>query len=197
MGDDDHTLRIARTVPKWAVPRFDARCNGGRIGFPLIGTDRGQGSTYSGTDLNIHRDSREKTMENYHHSSQQVFDAQPFSRFLGAELVQATPDGVTLNLPVADHHKQQHGYVHGGVISYLADNSLTFAGGLALGGDALTSEFKLNFVKPAKGSRLEARAGAKSVGRRQAVCLCEIYSIEGEQEILCALAQGTIVAFGK
>ncbi len=136
-------------------------------------------------------------MDDFYNLSLKVLKAQPFSMSLGTELTRATPEGVTLSLAVTDHHKQQHGYVHGGVISYLADNSLTFAGGLALGGDALTSEFKLNFTRPAKGDRLEARAEAKSVGRRQAVCRCEIYSIEGDQEILCALAQGTIVAFGK
>ncbi|WP_349366196.1 MAG: PaaI family thioesterase [Nitratireductor rhodophyticola] len=136
-------------------------------------------------------------MDDLYQLSRHVFEAQPFSIFLGAELTRASSDGVTLSLTVADHHKQQHGYVHGGVISYLADNSLTFAGGLALGGDALTSEFKLNYLKPAKGSRLEARAEAQSVGRRQAVCRCEIYSIEGAQKILCALGQGTIVAVGK
>ncbi|MGP5081274.1 hypothetical protein ACTXJ8_05620 [Corynebacterium variabile] len=30
---------------------------------------------------------------------------------------------------------QQHGFFHGGVLSYLADNSLTFAGGTAPGDD--------------------------------------------------------------
>ncbi|WP_040665281.1 PaaI family thioesterase [Nitratireductor aquibiodomus] len=136
-------------------------------------------------------------MMNLYDLAKQLFDAQPFSRFLGAELTRADADGVTLSLPIVDHHKQQHGYVHGGVISYLADNALTFAGGLALEGDAVTSEFKLNYLKPAKGSRLEARAEAKGVGRRQAVCRCEIYAIEGAEATLCALAQGTIVALVK
>lgn len=136
-------------------------------------------------------------MQNLYDLARQLFDAQPFSRLLGAELTRVDAEGVTLNLPIMDHHKQQHGYVHGGVISYVADNALTFAGGFALEGDAVTSEFKLNYLQPAKGSRLEARAVAKSVGRRQAVCCCDIYSIEGEQETLCALAQGTIVALGK
>lgn len=123
-----------------------------------------------------------------------IFHAQPFSRFVGAELTEAGADGVVITLPIADHHMQQHGYVHGGVVGYLADNALTFSGGLALGGDALTSEFKLNFLKPATGSRLEAKATAKGVGKRQAVCVCEIRSINGDQDTLCALAQGTVIA---
>ncbi|HET7500483.1 MAG TPA: PaaI family thioesterase [Kofleriaceae bacterium] len=128
--------------------------------------------------------------------ARQVFDAQPFSRYLGAQLVDTGPRSAEIAIPIVDHLKQQHGFVHGGVISYLADNSITFAGGLALGGNALTSEFKINYLKPAVGSRLVARARATSVGKRQAVCQCEIFAVEGTEEKLCAIAQGTVVPSG-
>ncbi|WP_244628192.1 PaaI family thioesterase [Stappia taiwanensis] len=124
----------------------------------------------------------------------QVFDAQPFSRYIGARLIGAAPGYAELSLEVTDNLKQQHGFVHGGVISYLADNAITFAGGLAMGGNALTSEFKINYLKPGRGHELIARARARSTGRRQAVCQCEIFSQVDGEEILCALAQGTIVA---
>lgn len=125
-----------------------------------------------------------------------VLEAQPFSRLLGAELVSATPGRAELRLPLTEALRQQHGFAHGGVVSYLADNAITFAGGLALGGDALTSEFKINYLRPAHGSGLIARAEARSAGKRQAVCTCEILSV-GEEETLCALAQGTVVAVGR
>jgi uncharacterized protein (TIGR00369 family) len=125
--------------------------------------------------------------------ARQVFEAQPFSRFIGAKLVSSGPANAELSIAIAEHHRQQHGFVHGGVISYLADNSITFAGGLALGGNALTSEFKINYLKPALGSLLIARAQAKSVGKRQAVCQCEIFAVEEGKEKLCAIAQGTVV----
>jgi uncharacterized protein (TIGR00369 family) len=120
--------------------------------------------------------------------------AQPFSMLLGAELMHTGTSELTLSLPIRDELRQQHGFVHGGVISYLADNAMTFAGGLALGGDALTSEFKINYLKPAVGSHLIARAHAKSKGKRQAVCLCDIVAVSDGEEILCAIAQGTVVA---
>ena len=125
--------------------------------------------------------------------ARRVFASQPFSRFMGAELTGAGPQNAEITLPIVDHLKQQHGFVHGGVISYLADNTITFAGGLALGGDALTSEFKINYVRPAVGSRLVARAHAKAAGKRQAVCQCDIYVVEDGKESLCAVAQGTVV----
>lgn len=125
--------------------------------------------------------------------ARQIFESQPFSQFIGAQLTSIGSDNAEISIPIVDHLKQQHGFVHGGVVSYLADNSITFAGGLALGGNALTSEFKINYLKPAVGSKLVARAQAKSVGKRQAVCQCDIYVIEDGKEKLCAIAQGTVV----
>ncbi|WP_263144865.1 PaaI family thioesterase [Pseudomonas sp. RIT-PI-AD] len=126
--------------------------------------------------------------------ARQVFAAQPFSRFIGAQLTGAGRGEAEISLPVTDAHRQQHGFVHGGVLSYLADNAITFAGGLALGGNALTSEYKINYLKPALGERIVARAHADGVGKRQAVCRCEIYAIDAGEEKLCAIAQGTVVA---
>jgi uncharacterized protein (TIGR00369 family) len=125
--------------------------------------------------------------------ARKVFASQPFSQFLGAELVSAGPGHAELSLATVDNLKQQHGFVHGGVISYLADNAITFAGGLALGGGALTSEFKITYLRPAVGSRLIAKAITKNTGKRQAVCQCEIFVLQEGEPKLCALAQGTVV----
>ena len=133
-------------------------------------------------------------MDDMQEFARQVFESQPFSRFMGARLTDSGPGTAELSIPIVDHLKQQHGFVHGGVISYLADNAITFAGGLALGGNALTSEFKINYLKPAVGSLLVARAHARSAGKRQAVCQCEIHAVEDGEESLCALAQGTVVS---
>lgn len=131
--------------------------------------------------------------------AQSVFDAQPFTRFLGAELVDVGPGQVTIGLRMRPEFKQQHGFAHGGLISYLADNALTFAGGLALRTDALTAELKINYAKPATGDYLVARAEAALSTLRQAVCRCSIFSRVDEgaadpEKRLVALAQGTIVA---
>lgn len=125
--------------------------------------------------------------------AKKVFAEQPFTQHIGAELVSSGPGTAAIAIDVAPHHLQQHGFVHGGVLSYLADNAITFAGGLAMKGNALTSEFKINYVRPAKGSRVVARAEAKSAGKRQAVCQCEIFVVKDGEEKLCALAQGTVV----
>ncbi len=128
---------------------------------------------------------------------QSIFKAQAFSQLLGAELTQFKKGKAEITLNIFDKIKQQHGIVSGGAISYLADNSLTFAGGSVLG-DSVTVEYKINYLKPAVGKKLIARAIVISSGKTQAVCECKIYSVnEQEDEKLVASAQGTIVATRK
>ena len=121
-----------------------------------------------------------------------VLEQQAFSRHLGAELSAWTQEACTLELPLRADLLQNNGFVHGGVISYLADNALTFARGGALAGPVVTSEYKINYTRPAVGERLIARAVAVSASKSQAVCRCDVYVVAGGVEKLCALAQGTI-----
>ena len=128
--------------------------------------------------------------------ARRVLDAQPFSRLVRAEMTQYTTQVVELRVPITEQIQQQHGFVHGGVVSYLADNALTFAGGMALGPGVVTSEYKINYVLPAVGDWLVARATAVHAGRTQAVCRCDVYVLAGGTEKLCAVAQGTIALMG-
>ena len=120
-----------------------------------------------------------------------ILKAQPFSNLMGAELTAFDTGSAEISLPVREDFKQQHGFLHGGVISYLADNCLTYAGGSVLG-NAVTSEYKINYVRPAMGHMLVARATVLSSGKRQAVCECRILAIGEKGETLVAVAQGTI-----
>ena len=119
--------------------------------------------------------------------------AQPFSGLLGAELLEFTPVTAVLRVAIKPELMQQHGFVHGGVISYLADNALTYAGGGALGTAVVTSEYKINYVRPAMGEALVARASVVHAGKAQAVCRCDVFACVDGEEKLCATAQGTIV----
>ncbi|MCD9029055.1 PaaI family thioesterase [Luteimonas sp. BDR2-5] len=130
-------------------------------------------------------------------AARQVLQSQPFSRLLDAELAAFSDAGVELRLPVSAQLTQQHGFVHGGVVSYAADNALTFAGGAALGPAVVTSEFKINYLRPATGQALVARAHVVHAGRTQAVCRCEVFSVSDDGEALCAVAQGTIASIAK
>jgi len=127
----------------------------------------------------------------------EVLAEQPFSVLLGAEVAAFSPGYAELRVAVRDEMRQQHGFVHGGVVSYLADNALTYAGGSVLKVAVVTSEFKINYVRPAIGNALVARATVVHAGKNQAVCRCDVYSVDDGGERLCAAAQGTIVRLGE
>ena len=122
-----------------------------------------------------------------------MLDRQPFSRHLGAELLALERGRAVLALTIRPEFLQQHGFVHGGIVSYLLDNAITFAGGTVLGENVVTAEFKVNYIRPARGQRLIATAVAEETGRRLTVCRCDVIAHDGAQEKRCAVGQGTIM----
>ncbi|MGA4838788.1 PaaI family thioesterase [Streptomyces sp. G45] len=130
--------------------------------------------------------------------AQQTLAAQPFSLHLGAELTAFGDGGATLEIPLRKELLQQNGFVHGGVLAYAADNGITFAAGTALGAAVLTSGFTIQYVRPASGARLVARARVADATRRQAVVRCDLFAVDADgAEVLCAMAQGTVRTTGQ
>jgi len=117
---------------------------------------------------------------------------QPFSRLLGARLTEFGDGAATLELEVREELKQQNGFLHGGVLAYAADNALTFAAGTVLGPALLTAGFTIDYLRPAVGEVLRARAVVVRAGRSGATCRCDLYTVdEGREPVLCAAAQGS------
>jgi uncharacterized protein (TIGR00369 family) len=127
----------------------------------------------------------------------QALASQPFSVLVGAELTHYSPGKAELTIPITPQLKQQHGFGHGGVISYAADNALTFVGGSIFGLGVVTSEYKINYLKPAIGTTLIARTTVVYSGKTRAVCRCDVFVVNEGKENLCAAAQGTIVRIGR
>jgi uncharacterized protein (TIGR00369 family) len=126
----------------------------------------------------------------------QVLARQPCSVLLGARLQVCEPGRAEIGLPVTQVLLQQHGFVQGGVLAYLADNALTCAGGSLLG-DCVTGEFKINDRRPAiDGESRLAVAGVVGSGKTQAVSRCKLFVVRAGERVLCAAAQGTIVKVG-
>lgn len=130
-------------------------------------------------------------------SGQQVLAAQPFSVLLGAQLTAYTAGHAEIRLTLKPEFTQHMGVAHGGVVSYAADTALAFAGGSVLGAASgamiFTSEYKINYVKAARGELLIAQAFVIATSTRQAVCRCDIWSVTNGAEQLCAAMQGPIV----
>ncbi|MGW8552672.1 PaaI family thioesterase [Streptomyces tubercidicus] len=125
-------------------------------------------------------------------AAQMALESQPFSRLVQARITGFAEGTATLEIDIRQELLQQHGFVHGGVLSYAADNTLTFAAATALGPAIVTGGFSIQYVRPALGRTLRARAEVVQAGRRQAVCRCELTMLDGEgAESVCAVAQGT------
>ncbi|MEU1890183.1 PaaI family thioesterase [Streptomyces pristinaespiralis] len=130
-------------------------------------------------------------------TARKALDSQPFSRLLGARLTAFGDGEAVLEVDVREELHQQNGYLHGGVLAYAADNSITFAAGTTLGPAVLTGGFSVQYVRPAVGRTLLARAAVVHSGRRQAVVRCDLFTVGADgQEILCAVAQGTVLSAG-
>ncbi len=91
-------------------------------------------------------------MPDYLSLGQAALKGQPFSVYLGTELVAFEPGRAVLALAIRPEFSQQHGYAHGGVVSYLIDNALSFAGGSVLGENVITVEYKVNYMRPPVGN---------------------------------------------
>jgi uncharacterized protein (TIGR00369 family) len=130
-------------------------------------------------------------------AAQQALAAQPFSRLLGARISTFGDGEAVLELDIREELHQQNGFVHGGVLSYAADNAITFAAGTVLGAAVLTSGFSIQYVRPAVGRTLRAEARVVHSGRRQAVIRCDLLTTADDgTQTLCAVAQGTVLSTG-
>lgn len=125
-----------------------------------------------------------------------VLSSQPFNKLIGAELTDFSQGYVELTIKISGQLKQQHGFLHGGVISYAADNALTFVGGSVLGPAVVTAEYKINYLRPAIGNELIAKGTVVYSSKAQAVCRCDLYIVNDGKETLCAVSQGTIARLG-
>ncbi|WP_037577860.1 PaaI family thioesterase [Phaeacidiphilus oryzae] len=130
--------------------------------------------------------------------AQAVLAAQPFSVLLGTRLAGFGDGTATLELDFRDDLLQQNGFLHGGVLSYAADNAITFAAGAAAGPEVLTAGFTIDYLRPARGAVLRARAEVVRAGRTRVVVRCDltVHPADGGPGMLCAVAQGTVSVAG-
>ncbi|MFF6981664.1 PaaI family thioesterase [Streptomyces sp. NPDC008343] len=125
--------------------------------------------------------------------ARKVLAAQPFSVLLGARLTTFGDGEATLELDLREDLLQQHGFAHGGLLGYAADNALSFAAGAAVGFGVMTAGFTIDFLRPAKGETLRAHARVIRAGRTRAVCRCDLTTVAADgTTTLCAVAQGSI-----
>jgi uncharacterized protein (TIGR00369 family) len=116
-------------------------------------------------------------------------------RTLGATLGKVSPGSVEIAIRPTPAVSQQHGFVHAGALSAIADTAAGYAA-LSLmpaGKGVLTTEFKINLVAPAVGERILARGKVVKAGRTLTLAQTEVFAESSGQEKLVALLTATLM----
>lgn len=123
------------------------------------------------------------------------FERQGLMRLLGARLDHIGTGRVDIVLPSRPEVTQQHGFVHAGATSAIADS----AGGYAAltlfpeGTEVLTVEYKINLLAPAAGNHLAAVGTVRKSGRTLTVCQLDVYAVTDGKGSLVATGQQTLI----
>jgi uncharacterized protein (TIGR00369 family) len=122
--------------------------------------------------------------------------AHGFTRAAGFRVVAVEPGSAEVALSRRDDLLQFMGHFHGGVITALADQAAGIAvtSGLPVGKIGVTVELKINFLSPADGSELVARAKTLKMTGSLGVATIEVFTRDAASERLCAFASATMRA---
>jgi|SRR5690606_14507851 uncharacterized protein (TIGR00369 family) len=123
------------------------------------------------------------------------FGRQRFMALLGARLESLAPGRCVVRLAVRPDLAQQHGYVHAGVTSAIADSAAGYAAYSLFPADSsvLTVEFKINLLAPADAEELIARAQVIRTGRMVTVVHTDVHGLKAGVEKHVAAMQATMI----
>jgi uncharacterized protein (TIGR00369 family) len=123
------------------------------------------------------------------------FARQKLMETIGATLTRVAPGVVEIELPFRQDLTQQHGYLHAGILTSIADSACGYAAMsfTAAGADVLSVEYKINLLSPARGERMIARARVIRAGRNLTVCAGDVFATSAGQEKLLATMLATMM----
>ena len=113
----------------------------------------------------------------------------PFLEHVGARLVESWEGYAKVALDVQEYHLQHLGFVHGGVISTLLDNTGWYAAMSMLeeGQTSVTMQINIDYLKPAKGADMICEAKVVKAGRSKSFVEIRMYD---DKKNLVAFATG-------
>ena len=130
----------------------------------------------------------------------QSFALQSVMRVIGAELSLLEPGIVEITLPYRSDLAQQHGYLHAGIVTTIADSAAGYAAYslMPAGAEVLSVEFKVNLLRPAQGKSFLARAEVIKPGRTLTVVRADIFGVaeSGDRELVATML-ATIICLQK
>jgi uncharacterized protein (TIGR00369 family) len=122
--------------------------------------------------------------------------AKGFTHAAGFRVVSVQPGSAELSLSRRPDLLQFFGHFHGGVITALADRAAGIAvtSGLPKGRIGVTVDINVNFLSPADGKELVARAKTLKMSGSIGVATVEIFTKDETSERLCAFCTATLRA---
>src|SRR6185503_18417548 len=130
----------------------------------------------------------------------QSFAQQSIMRLIAAELSLVEPGIVEIALPYRADLAQQHGYLHAGIVTTIADSAAGYAAYslMPVGAEVLSVEFKVNLLRPAQGKSFLARAEVIKPGRTLTVVRADVFGIAetGDRELVATML-ATIICLQK
>lgn len=132
--------------------------------------------------------------DNFKFKTEKLFEDANFIKDLGIKVVNIDKGLCETVLHILDKHRQQHNFIHAGVIATLADHTAGAAGTTLISEneEILTIEFKINFIRPAKGEKLRCISKIIKSGKLITVAESEVYSIDNDKEKLVSKAIVTL-----
>jgi len=123
------------------------------------------------------------------------FARQRFMATLGARLARLEPGLCEIELAYRDELTQQHGYLHAGALSSIADSAGGYAAYSLMPADSsvLAVEFKVNLLEPGRGQRFVGRGRVVRAGRRLSVCELEVEAWDGGRMQRCLIGTQTVM----
>jgi len=127
---------------------------------------------------------------------QSSFAKQGLMATLGASLDKVEPGFVEIALTPSPAVSQQHGFVHAGAVSAIADSAAGYAALSVMpeGTGVLTAEFKINLLAPASGERIIARGRVVKSGRTLTLSQADVFAVKDGAEKLVAHLTATLMA---
>jgi uncharacterized protein (TIGR00369 family) len=123
------------------------------------------------------------------------FGRQKLMQMLQARLVRVEPGLVEIEMDYRDDLTQQHGFLHAGVTTSLADSACGYAALTQMRpeSDVLSVEFKVNLLRPASGQRFRAIGKVVRAGKTLVVTQGEVLALDGTEQHSVLLMQATMM----
>jgi len=126
----------------------------------------------------------------------QSFAKQTIMELIGAELSRVEPGIIEISLPYRADLAQQHGYLHAGILTTIADSACGYAAYSLMppNSEVLSVEFKVNLLRPAKGQTFVARAEVVKSGKTLTVVRADVFGVDedGRRELVATML-GTMI----